>query len=184
MNGNLYTFTGQIAYPAGAPSILDIAVSLSRECRYAGAGVYWWPVALHTFVVSDLLPPNVRIHGLLHDACECILGDIPKPAKSDATKRLEDELTVAIYKNFDIPLPTSREQQMVHAADEAALHGEVYVVGTKALRAIYPHHPEAEELVDYYHRCYPVEDCVDPNGPCVKEFLRRFDVYGDHRRQD
>jgi hypothetical protein len=177
---NFYTYTGRITFPGGAPSILDIAVGLSRECRYAGAGIHWWPVALHTFVVCDLLPTPIKIHGLLHDACECILGDIPKPAKTQETEMFEHDLTDAIYRNLDIPLLLQEESQLVHEADRRALHGEVYTVGTRALRTIYYRDPDAEGLVEHYQAKYPPLDCINPNGSCVKEFLRRFDEY---RRQ-
>ena len=93
--GFLYTYSGKLAYPGGAPSLLDIAVSLSREGRYAGAGQRWWPVALHTFVACDLLPKHLQLDGLLHDSPETITGDTPKPSKTD-----EIETVVAMLANL------------------------------------------------------------------------------------
>lgn len=174
---NLYTYSGRISYPSGSPSILDIAVSLSRECRYAGAGVHWWPVALHTFVVCDLLPKPSQLHGLLHDASECITGDIPKPAKSAETESLEGRLQAGIYRGLGLRQPNAEESVLVHEADRRALHGEVYTVGTKALRDIYPRDLEAEGLVDFYRHRYPVEECVEADGPCVRHFLYRYAKY-------
>lgn len=176
---NLYTYTGQIAYPGGAPSLFDIAVSLCREGRYAGAGVYWWPVALHSFVVADLLPAELRIHGLLHDAAECIIGDVPKPAKIPAIELLEDRLLDGIYRGLRIPYPSEATRQLVHEADRRTLHGEVHTVGTRALRELYPHDERAEELVELYRKMFPVEDCVQPHGKAVGEFLYRFERYRD-----
>lgn len=173
-----YTYTGHFDHPGGAPSLLDIAVSLSRECRYAGSGVAWWPVALHTFVVADLLPAELKVHGLLHDASECVLGDIPKPAKTYAIEQMEKELLDAIYGSLALVQLSPDDAEQVHQADRRVLHGEVWTVGTQSLRQVYPHDTEAMELVDYYARCFPVEDCVGgENAPCVKEFLRRFEVY-------
>jgi hypothetical protein len=174
---NLYTYSGRISYPSGSPSLLDIAVSLSRECRYAGAGLEWWPVALHTFVVCDLLPPELKLHGLLHDASECITGDIPKPAKSKETEELEDRLQRAIYRGLDLKYPTLEEIEAVHKADRRALHGEVHTVGTLALREVYPRDDTAEELVWYYYGRYPVQECVPAYSSCMKEFLYRYSRY-------
>ena len=174
---NLYMYTGTVGYPNGAPNIVDIAVSLSRECRYAGNGVHWWPVALHSFVVCDLLPIELRLHGLLHDAAECVLGDVPKPAKSLAIEEMEKQITSAIYAGLKLPMPTIEQQDPIHISDTRALHGEAYTVGTKALRNIYPKDARAAELVEFYRKMYPVQDCVDPEGKCVKEFLYRFERY-------
>lgn len=174
---NLYTYSGKIAYPDGAPSILDIAVSLSREGRYAGAGVHWWPVALHTFVVCDLLPPPWRLHGLLHDAAECVLGDVPKPAKSKAVSRMEDEIHQRIYESLEIDWPSNEVWKAVHTADARALHGEVWSVGTRALRDVYPLDEEARQLVGEYYKKYSVNECVDASGPVVNEFVYRYGCY-------
>ena len=174
---NLYTYSGQISYPTGAPSILDIAVSLSREGRYAGAGVHWWPVALHTFVVCDLLPPELKLHGLLHDASECITGDVPKPAKTPQIESMENEILTRIYASLKLPVPTRLGDLNVHEADRRALHGEVWTVGTLSLRSLYSMDWEAEALVWAYFKCYKPMDCLDAEGSCVKEFLRRFELY-------
>ena len=170
-----YTFEGKVEFPDSAPSIKSIAVSLAREARYAGASLHWWPVALHTFVVCDLLPPELKIHGLLHDASESVTGDIPKPAKSTEISLLEDRLQDAIYRELGIN--PCFDRKAVHDADVRALHGEVYTVGTKSLRAIYPRDSEAEKLVMKYFKFYSPLDCINPNGFCVMEFLRRFKEY-------
>lgn len=173
----LYMYSGTVGYPDGAPNIQDIAVSLSRECRYAGNGVHWWPVALHSFVVCGLLPIELRLHGLLHDAAECVLGDVPKPAKIPAIEVMELKIQAAIYNKMGLPMPDFYEQEQVHLADTRTLHGEVYTVGTRALRDIYPKDARAAELVEYYREMFPVQDCVNPKGKCVAEFLYRFERY-------
>lgn len=176
---NLYTYSGRISYPNGAPSLFDIAVSLAREGRYAGAGMRWWPVALHTFVVCDMLPDPVKIHGLLHDSPECITGDVPKPVKTEAVEDLEHTLTRNIYRNFGIPMPTRKEEVLIKEADTKALCGEVYTVGTQALQTLYARCPEAEELVSAYLKEYPPLECINPDGRAPIEFMRRFRVYLD-----
>jgi hypothetical protein len=128
-------------------------------------------------VVCDLLPPALRIHGLLHDAAECIIGDVPKPAKIPAIEELEDTITRGIYAGFGFTLPTKEQAKVVKEADRRTLHGEVFTVGTEALRQIYPEDRQAAAQVLLYHSLFPVTDCVDPNGRCVKEFIRRFKLY-------
>ena len=177
--GFLYTYSGRISYPDGAPSIQDIAVGLSRECRYAGAGLRWWPVALHCFCVADLLPGPLKIHGLLHDSSECITGDVPKPVKTDEIEKFEDEMQGRIYANFKLKPPTARQWEKVKAADHAVLQGEVYTVGTAALQEVYKRCPEAERLVVKYLKSFPPMECISPDGSCPIEFMRRFRLYKD-----
>lgn len=176
---NLYTYSGRISWPDGTPTIQDIAVSLSRECRYAGAGMRWWPVALHTFAVCDLLPANLKLHGLLHDAPECITGDLPKPIKTPEIEAFERRLLVRFYKGFGFKTPTYEQYKIVKRADRAVFRGEVYTVGTQALQAVNKPHPKAEDLVIKYLREYPPMECIVPDGRCPIEFMRRFRLYQD-----
>lgn len=103
--GTLYTYSGKIAFPGGAPSLLDTAISLSREGRFAGAGQRFFPVALHSFVVADLLPPNLQFDGLMHDNPEVITGDTPKPAKTEEIEKFEVELSNAAYASYSYRTP-------------------------------------------------------------------------------
>lgn len=177
--GILYTYSGRVAYPEGAPTLQDIGVSLSREGRYAGAGLRWWPVMLHTFVVCDLLPKPLKLHGLLHDSGECITGDIPKPVKTDEIERFEDNVKKVIYKSLGLQRPTKAEWRRVKRADGEALRGEVYTVGTQALQGVYSRYPKAEDLVIKYLEKFPPEECLSPDGRAPIEFLKRFRMYSD-----
>lgn len=177
--GVLYTYSGTVSFPDGAPTLLDVAVSLSRICRYAGAGMRWWPVVLHTFVVCDLLPPELRLHGLLHDSPECITNDVPKPVKTDAIEELEEKLTASIYKAWGLKLPTAAQHELIKKADKDALRGEVYTVGTQALQQIYDRCPKAEKLVVKYLAQYPPMECITPDGRAPIEFMRRYRLYSD-----
>lgn len=177
--GKLYTYTGVVSFPDGAPTLMDIAVSLGREGRYAGAGSRWWPVVLHTFVVCDLLPPALKLDGLLHDSPECITGDIPKPVKLPEIEELEDALLVSIYKSFGLTLPSAEAHVIIKAADTAAFRGEIYTVGTQALQQENPRCEAAENLVMKYLELYPPMECLSPDGRAVIEFMRRFRLYSN-----
>lgn len=178
--GLLFTYSGRISYPDGAPSIQDIAVGLSRECRYAGAGLRWWPVALHCFCVADLMPKKLKVYGLLHDASECLTGDVPKPVKTDEIEQFEEEMQERIYKSLGLPLLTSeKDRAIVKQADRDVLRGEVYTVGTQALQEVYERCPHAERIVVKYLKQYPPMECISPDGSCPIEFIRRFRIYKD-----
>jgi FAD/FMN-containing dehydrogenase len=173
----LYTYSGKIAFPGGAPSIFDIAVSLSREGRFAGAGQRFFPVALHTFVVCDLLPPELQVDGLFHDSPETITGDTPKPAKSDAIEQLEDELLRANYDAVGVTFPDVGTRALVKSADRKVMRGEVYTVGNIWLQPLYEPCPKAEELIFRYVKEYTYEDMLEASGRVPMEFMRRFRKY-------
>ena len=177
--GNLYTYSGKIAFPGGAPTLMDIAISLSREGRYVGQGMRFWPVALHTFVVCDMLPPYLKLHGLLHDSPESITGDIPKPVKTDAIEDFEVEILTAVYSSFGLTLPTEEEHRLIKIEDKKALRGEVYTVGTQALQSIHERCPEAELLVRKYVGLYTYTDCLEASGKVPIDFMCRFREYKD-----
>lgn len=70
--------------PAVAISVRDIAAHLSKICRFAGATRVFYSVAQHSVLVSTLMAehgPAGRLYGLLHDAHEAYVGDIPQPVK-------------------------------------------------------------------------------------------------------
>lgn len=67
-------------------SIDDIAIPLSNIPRFQGASLRQITVAEHSLVVAKILEqwkqkPIVVLHGLLHDAHEAFIGDIPSPLK-------------------------------------------------------------------------------------------------------
>jgi hypothetical protein len=70
--------------PVEAISIRDIAAHLSKICRFAGATQVFYSVAQHSVLVSNLMAeygPHAQMYGLLHDAHEAYIGDIPQPVK-------------------------------------------------------------------------------------------------------
>ena len=64
----------------------DIAVALSNQCRFGGHTRRYYSVAQHACIVSDqMLERGSSAHdalwGLLHDASEAYLVDLPHPLK-------------------------------------------------------------------------------------------------------
>ena len=113
--------------------IEDIAHSLARTCRYGGhchtEGI--WSVAEHSLVVEYYLDEHFRIYrlrllGLLHDATEAYIGDLPPMAKEllPEYQRWEANCERAILKAFIIWPHGLGERERVKEADRAALAAE------------------------------------------------------------
>ena len=85
-------------------SIEDIAHALSRMCRYAGHCNRFYSVAEHCVLVSQNLPAEHQLAGLLHDASEAYLVDIPRPFKKYLINyySMEEKIMDIIYTKFGI----------------------------------------------------------------------------------
>lgn len=109
--------------------IEDIAHQLSNHCRFGGTSRQFYSVAEHSVTVSELSTDD-PFGGLMHDASEAYLCDIPTPLKNLLPNYLEIEgrfmRTIADKFGFKYPLTDS-----VLKADEIALQIEFekYVLG-------------------------------------------------------
>lgn len=102
--------------------IEDIATALSRICRFAGHCSRFYSVAEHSMFVSSLLPDELKIAGLLHDATEAYLGDITRPLKAHLKtyKEIEDKL----HKHIESVFGISFDDPRIKEADNIALLAE------------------------------------------------------------
>ena len=118
------------ALPVLAPraeliTIEAIARGLSRICRWGGHTREWFSVAQHSVLVSRCLPRETALWGLLHDASEAYLGDVPRPVKTlpalAGYRALEALWQRSIYHRFGLvgELPAD-----VTLADDAVLAWE------------------------------------------------------------
>ena len=104
----------------------DIAHSLSNQCRFSGHTSRFYSVAEHSLNVALELfgePPVIRLQGLLHDASEAYLLDVPSPVKQYLTnyKEMEEKIMRAIFKKYGVPFPMD---DMVKEADAVMLKCE------------------------------------------------------------
>jgi len=100
--------------------IEDIAVALANKCRFGGHSRFF-SVAEHSVCVAYRLPKELRLAGLLHDAAEAYLGDIPSPIKHVLPdyQHLERLNEYAIEEKFGIELNVFERAQIKFADVEA-----------------------------------------------------------------
>lgn len=130
-----------LAPEVGAINIEDIAHALSQQCRFSGHTRVHYSVAEHSVRVAELLrdcghPKHVQLWGLLHDASEAYLVDIPLPLKHTdafaAYRVAERALTVAICVRFSLPF---EEPASVRVAD-----GMLLATEARDLMPFFPEH--------------------------------------------
>lgn len=129
----IHTFTGREFWPmdprAADVDIEDIAHALSMQCRYAGHGLQFYSVGEHSVRVAGWLsftgePRSTILQGLLHDATEAYLVDVPRPVKAFLVGYREAEAKVweAVAQRFDLPLALA---PAVHQADNRIIADEM-----------------------------------------------------------
>lgn len=119
--------------------IHDIAHALSHLCRFGGHSKFFYSVAQHSILVSDYLKqeghsPLIQLYGLLHDATEGYMVDIPTPIKQGLPdyKKAEDVLHDVIWNALDLPHPTKEEWAIIKEVDVLFQHHEANVLLPKA----------------------------------------------------
>lgn len=89
--------------------IEDIARALSQLCRFGGHTNRFYSVAEHSVLVYEVLGPEHEAWGLLHDACEAYLVDIPYPLKMlpefEGYRLMEEKIQRAVAERFGLPWP-------------------------------------------------------------------------------
>lgn len=107
--------------------IMDIAHALSNQCRWGGHTRMFYSVAQHSIAVANRLVPSLRVQGLLHDAAEAYLVDLPRPIKKNISEysQIEDNLMKVIAAKFEFDYPFHPE---VLTADDAELQREYEIL--------------------------------------------------------
>ena len=129
-----------LAPEVGDILITDIAHALSHQCRFSGHTREHYSVAEHSVRVSELLEAwhcsqMIQLWGLLHDASEAYLVDIPSPLKHTSAfagyREAEGRLMVAVCRRFGLPI----------AEPERVRHADGTLLATEA-RDLMPYRPE------------------------------------------
>ena len=129
MFNGMLTFSGVMYTPAHPRiedvRIVDIAHHLSMICRYCGASRRFYSVAEHSVLVSQVVPPEHALQGLLHDATEAYVHDITRALKYNwlmwGYRVLEARNWRVIAHKFGVP---ELLHHTVKAADDAVLRAE------------------------------------------------------------
>lgn len=126
----IQVFSGRCFYPLDPRpeeiEIEDIAHSLSMRCRYGGHSLFFYTVAEHSVLVSEHVPAEHALWGLLHDAAEAYSADVPRPLKRCLPdwKPMEARIMAAVCERFGLPPREPDEVKRVDLAitsDERAL---------------------------------------------------------------
>ena len=115
----IQTFSGKQFFPFDVTpdqiDIIDIAHALSNICRFNGHCTEFYSVAEHSYRASVLIGDSTvsekPLWGLLHDAAEAYLCDLPRPVKMCILeyKQIEEEILNAIIIKFGLTLPMPKE---------------------------------------------------------------------------
>lgn len=110
--------------------IHDIAHALSLNCRFNGHINHFFSVAQHsllTATIMEILGEGDPFEGLLHDATEAYMSDVPAPFKSrlpDWTA-IDQKLELAMRQHFGLP---EKKTEACKKADWYSLFIEAYVL--------------------------------------------------------
>jgi hypothetical protein len=112
--------------------IADIAHALSLICRFGGHCVEHYSVAQHSLLVARILedmgaPAEAQLCGLMHDAHEAYVGDVPTPIKAmlcQAWADLEHQAEDVVLSAFGLREAMNDWCDIVKHADRVALATE------------------------------------------------------------
>lgn len=144
----------------------DIAHALSMLCRFNGHTNHFYSVAQHSVVVSEnvLQMPHRAMQGLLHDATEAYIGDMPAPLKRliPSFKDFEDSLWKVIADKYSMPHElhpdihrVDKRACLTEARDLMGVTGHDWGLGVKPLdiETIQPLSPAVakQQFLNRYH---------------------------------
>lgn len=173
-NGDfMATYTGRKFWPldprADEVHIEDIAHALSMQCRYGGHSLQFYSVAEHSvhiyrWLAAGNYAPNVRLAGLLHDATEAYVADVPRPLKRHLAGYKDAEALVwrAVAERFGLMGYEDDLPAVVHEGDNR-------ILGDEVARLMVPMgwHAKHDDPIGAEIECWPPQRAE-------AEFLRAF----------
>lgn len=163
----MITRSGAVVLPDNVevPTLLDIGLGLADEVRYARQSRLKWTVLQHSiacdmYAASQGWPRIARLHCLLHDAHEAVIGDIPYPWKTQDMRERQEELDIRIRRSLGLREPGVAVARMVALADAEVLLAEVFVLGTDKQQAVVTawlgRKAPSQAAIDAVHAAYDV----------------------------
>jgi len=162
-------------------SLKDIAHSLSMLCRFGGHIREFYSIAQHSVHVADILHTDgqgnrIALIGLLHDASEYALMDLPRPIKKVLPEYIaaEEKLSYALYEVFGVSKEVvDLTKDVVKWADNVALVWEAKnLLGGPPIDNWTEHYEVGEPP------CFP-ENSLPPKE-AEEQFLARFSLYSGY----
>lgn len=138
-----------LALKASDVCIEDIAHHLSNLCRFTGAVSEFYSVAQHSVGVShrvEEIDATSALWGLLHDASEAYLIDLPRPLKRHPDfafyRTAEADAMRAICETFGLP----------HEQPDSVTLVDQRMLATEARDLMSPLHPDWRGMAEPYER--------------------------------
>lgn len=172
------TYTGQISYPLEPEreqviSIEDIAHALAFQCRYNGHCKHFYSVAEHSvFVAREAFRRTnsyeIAMKGLLHDATEAYLGDMPRPIKAliPEFKKIEAKWHSKIFAYYGL---SEEMPSLIKEIDTQLLY-------TEALQIMVWPPPQSWYFPDDIEAINVTVGCISPEE-AERSFANHFEHY-------
>lgn len=118
----------------------DIAHALSMNCRYNGHIKNFYSVAEHCVAVSYLVPKEDALWGLMHDATEAFVPDIPRPFKPyiGGFQEVENRIMSSIILWYDLE---DKEPESVRYIDHNIVREESLLLFVQPPGWVNAYHP-------------------------------------------
>lgn len=145
-----------------------IARALSNICRYNGHCSRYYSVAEHSILMSYMVPEELALATLLHDASEAYVGDMPtglKRAMGISFKSFEHKATLAVSRGYGIPME-QLESPVIKQFDRR-------ILGDEAQQLLPPHRFWDKFVTEYEPTGVTIE--AWPPDVANAKFLERFE---------
>lgn len=182
----IYTISGQAIYPEEVTeaqiNLDDIAYGLSNIYRYNGHTRI--SVLRHSIALSLLFnEPRKALYGLMHDATEAYLMDVPVPKKKYMRKswlEMSDKFDRIIFKKFNVP-QSKEVTEEVQVKDKELVVYEMCIAGWREGHLL--KHPTRVLPLKEFQRVHTRYLWNSSEDELIKTFKARYDILaGDVNR--